>query len=86
MLTFGASGLALWVFAWLMLRSGQLPKQLGYLGYLVAALQIILYLGRLIIFDAKNPVIVVPALVAGFVATPIFFIWLGVSLWRGARA
>ncbi len=49
-------------------------------------MQIILYLGRLIIFDAKNPVIVVPALVAGFVATPIFFIWLGVSLWRGARA
>jgi len=86
LLTFGASGLALWVFAWLMLRSGQLPKQLGYLGYLVAALQIILYLGRLIIFDAKNPVIVVLALVAGFVATPILFIWLGVSLWRGARA
>jgi hypothetical protein len=86
LLTFGATGLALWVFAWLMLRSGQLPKPLGYLGYLVAALQIILYLGRLIVFDAKNPVIVVPALVAGFVATPIFFIWLGVSLWRGARA
>jgi hypothetical protein len=76
----------MWVFAWLILRSGQLPKTLGYLGYLVAALQIILYLGRLIVFDAKSPVIVVPALVAGFVATPIFFIWLGVSLWRGARA
>ncbi len=62
------------------------PKPLGYLGYLVAALQIILYLGRLIVFDAKNPVIVVPALIAGFLATPIFFIWLGVRLWRGARA
>jgi hypothetical protein len=86
LLTFGASGLALWVFAWLILRSGQLPKPLGYLGYLVSALQIILYLGRLIVFDAKNPVIVVPALVAGFLATPIFFVWLGVSLWRGARA
>ena len=55
------------------------------LGYLVAALQIILYLGRLIVFDAKNPVIVVPALLAGFLATPVFYIWLGVSLWRGAR-
>jgi hypothetical protein len=86
LLTFGVTGLAMWVFAWLILRGGQLPKPLGYLGYLVAALQIILYLGRLIVFDAKNPVIVVPALVAGFVATPIFFIWLGVSLWRGARA
>jgi len=86
LLTFGATGLAMWVFAWLILRSGQFPKSLGYLGYLVAALQIILYLGRLIVFDTKNLVIVVPALAAGFLATPIFFIWLGVSLWRGARA
>jgi hypothetical protein len=86
LLTFGVTGLAMWVFAWLILRSGQLPKTLGYLGYLVAALQIILYVGRLIVFDAKNPVIVIPALVAGFLATPVFFIWLGVSLWRGARA
>ena len=86
LLTFGTTGLALWLFAWLILRSGQLPRTLGYLGYLVAALSIVLYLGRLIIFDAKNPVIVVPALLAGFVATPIFYVWLGVSLWRGARA
>jgi len=85
LLTFGVTGLGLWVFAWLILKSGQLPRGLGYLGYLVAALQIILYLGRLIVFDAKSPVIVIPALVAGFLATPIFYVWLGVSLWRGAR-
>jgi hypothetical protein len=86
LLTFGASGIALWVFASLMLRGGQFPKALGYLGYAVAALQIVLYLGRLIVFDAKNPVIVVPALLAGFLATPIWYVWLGVTLWRGARA
>jgi hypothetical protein len=86
LLTFGATGLALWIFAWLIVRSGRLPKALGYLGYGVATLSIVLYLGRLIVFDAKNPVIVGPALLAGFVATPIFYIWLGVSLWRGARA
>jgi hypothetical protein len=63
-----------------------LPTALGYLGYIVAALQIILYLGRLILFDATNPVIVVPALLAGFIATPVWYVWLGVSLWRGARA
>jgi hypothetical protein len=86
LLTFGVTGLALWLFAWLILRSGQLPRGLGYLGYVVATLSIVLYLGRLIVFDAKNPIIVVPALLAGFLATPIFYIWLGVSLWRGARA
>src|SRR5438552_5877714 len=84
LLTFGAMGIGLWVFAWLIARSGQLPRGLAYIGYVVAALQIILYLGRLIVFDAKNPAIVVPALLAGFVATPILYIWLGVSLWRGA--
>jgi hypothetical protein len=86
LLTFGATGIALWLFAWLILRSSQFPKALGYLGYLVSALSIVLYLGRLIVFDARNPLIVVPALLAGFLATPIFYIWLGVSLWRGARA
>jgi hypothetical protein len=86
LLTFGAMGIALWLFAWLILRSSQFPKALGYLGYLVSALSIVLYLGRLIVFDARNPLIVVPALLAGFLATPIFYIWLGVSLWRGARA
>jgi hypothetical protein len=86
LLTFGASGIGLWVFAWLILRSKSLPTPVGYLGYLVAALQIVLYLGRLIVFDAANPVIVVPALLAGFIATPVWYVWLGVSLWRGARA
>jgi hypothetical protein len=86
LLTFGASGIGLWLFAWIILRSHGLARGLGYLGYLVAALQIVLYLGRLIVFDAANPVIIVPALVAGFIATPVWYVWLGVSLWRGARA
>lgn len=86
LLTFGATGIGLWVFAWLIARGGQLPRGLAYLGYAVAALQIVLYLGRLIVFDAKNLLIVVPALLAGFIVTPIFYVWLGVSLWRGARS
>jgi hypothetical protein len=85
LLTFGATGIGLWVFAWLILRSHDFPRGIGYLGYVVAALQIILYLGRLIVLDATSLVIVVPALLAGFVATPIWYVWLGVSLLRGAR-
>jgi hypothetical protein len=85
LLTFGATGIGLWVYAWLILRNSDLARGLGYLGYLVAALEIILYLGRLIVLDATSPVIVVPALLAGFIVTPIWYVWLGVSLWRGAR-
>jgi hypothetical protein len=82
LLTFGATGIGLWVFSWLILRRSDLPKALGYVGYASAALQIVLYLGRLIVFDAKNSVIVVPALLAGFIATPVWYVWLGVSLLR----
>ena len=86
LLTFGASSISLWVFAWLIVRSGRLPRPIGYVAYALAVLQLVLYLGRLILFDARNVAIVVPALLAGFIATPVWYVWLGVKLWRGERA
>jgi hypothetical protein len=86
MLTFGVAGLGLWVTAWLILRGNQLPRGLGYLGYATAALLIVIYIGRLVVLDASSLVIVGPALITGFVANPAWYGWLGVSLWRGARA
>jgi hypothetical protein len=86
MLTFGVAGLGLWVIAWLILRGTQFPKALGYLGYLTAALLIAVYLARLIVLDATSLLVVGPALLLGFVASPAWYIWMGVSLWRGARA
>lgn len=81
--TFGVMGIALLGFAWLMSRSGGFPKGLNYLGYLLAVLFIILYLGRLIILDPANPALLVPVLVTGFVVNPAWYIWLGATLWRG---
>jgi hypothetical protein len=85
LLTFGVTGLALWVVAWLILRGGQFPRGLGYLGYVTAALLIILYLARLIVLDATSPLVLVPALLAGFVASPLWYVWLGANLWRSTR-
>ena len=82
-LTFGAAGLALIVVAWLIGRGGQLPKGLGTLSYVLAALVVILYLGRLIILNAASLVIVIPAVLTGFAINPVWYIWLGLSLRRG---
>lgn len=85
LLTFGFAGIGLFVFSWLILQSARFSKNFGYLGYLSAILMIILYLGRLIVLQATSPVIVIPALLEGFLVNPIWYIWLGIMLLRGAR-
>ncbi len=82
-LTFGASALALLIVAWLILRGGALPRGLGHLGYLTGVLLLVIYLGRLIILNPKNPVLLSAALLAGFVANPAWYLWLGRELRRG---
>lgn len=83
LLTFGVAGIALFIFAALILRGRQFPRGLGYLAYLSAILLVVLYLGRLIIFDPTNLAILVPALLNGFLVSPAFYLWLGLALLRG---
>src|SRR5206468_7730734 len=71
MLTFGVMGLSLWVIAWLMLRGTQFPRGLAHLGYVTAALLIIVYLARLIVLHPSSLLVVVPALLLRFLASPI---------------
>jgi hypothetical protein len=82
LLTFGVAGLSLLIFGALINRGGQLPKGLGILAYILAALLIIVYLGRLIVLDATSLIIVIPAALTGFVINPAWYIWLGVALRR----
>jgi hypothetical protein len=83
MLTFGVSGIGLLAIAWLIGRAAGLPKGLSYLGYVLGILSVILYLGRLIALSPSNPLIFVPALLAGFVVYPAWYVWTGIVLWRG---
>lgn len=77
LLTFGLAGLGLVLFSWLMTQNTRSPRGLSSLGYLSAILMIILYLGRLIILQATNLVIVIPALLEGFIVNPLWYLWLG---------
>ena len=86
LLTFGVSGIAPFSVAGLVGRGGQFPRGLGYLGYVSAVLLVVLYLGRLIVFNPASPVILVPALLNGFLVNPIFYLWLGLALLRRQSA
>jgi hypothetical protein len=82
LLTFGVSGLGLFLLSWLLTQDARFPKGLAYVGYFSAILMIILYLGRLIIVQATTPVIVIPALLEGFIVNPIWYMWLGLTFIR----
>ncbi len=82
LLTFGIAGLGLFLFSWLMTREVRFPKNLAYLGILSAVLMIVLYLGRLIVLQATSLVIVIPALLEGFIVNPIWYISLGLAFLR----
>ena len=86
LLTFGVAGLALFGFAWLMSRGSGLPKSLAYLGYALAALLVVIYLGRLIILDAANVAILIPAAITGFIISPAWNVLIGLSLLRGDKS
>ena len=86
LLTFGVSGLAFLIFAWLISRSGSLPRGLGYLGYLLGLLLVEIFLARLIILDPKNPIVLYPAAATGLLISPLWYLWLGISLLRSRQS
>jgi hypothetical protein len=85
LLTFGITGIGVIILAWLIGSGRQFPRGLSYWGYLLGVLLVVLYLGRLIILDPKNPLIAVDALVCGFVLSPAWYVGLGWALWNGRR-
>lgn len=75
--TFGLTALAVLLFAWLGQRSGALPSWLVWIGVALGVLLILVYLARLIIFDADDFLVRAPAGLAGFIANPLWYLGLG---------
>jgi hypothetical protein len=82
LLTFGVTGIGTLVVAWLIGRQPAFPRALGYLGYLAGSLLVAIYLGRLLIVTATDPLVAGPAILTGFLVAPAWYLWLGVVLRR----
>ena len=80
--TFALTGLALAVTGWLILRGRLLPRGLGYIAFVAAALLVYVYVGRLMILDPKSPALLAAAVAVGYVVNPVWFVWLAVALRR----
>ncbi|MEZ4768954.1 MAG: hypothetical protein R2844_11080 [Caldilineales bacterium] len=85
-LTFGVAGLAVFVAGLLMRHSPRFGRGFTALTFVLAALLVIVYLGRLIILTPSNPLVLVPAAITGFIVNPIWYAWLGVQLRRTSQA
>ena len=84
--TFGLTALAVFVVAALILRGAPLPRGLAYLGIASGVLLLLVYFGRLIVLNPKEPWLLACAVLVGFVVNPAWYLWLGVTLWRGRAA
>jgi hypothetical protein len=84
--TFALTGLALAIAGVLIVSGRLLPVGLGWLSFLAAALLVFVYVGRIVILDPTSPGLHAAAVIAGFVVNPIWYLWLGSALWRGARS
>lgn len=85
LLTFGVASIGLGFFSWMIMRSKEFPRNLGLLGAVSATLLMVLYLGRLIVLSPSDPIIVWPALINGFILSPLFYLWLGSVLLKKAK-
>lgn len=83
LLTFGVAGLSVLVFGWLIAtRGGGFPARLGSLGIVFGVLLVLTYVARLIVLDPASLLVLAPAGLAGFVAGPLWYLWLGLELLR----
>jgi hypothetical protein len=78
--TFAMTALAFAIFGCLILRDTEVPRGVGQLALVAAALLLIVYFGRLIVLNPKRPLIKWVAVVSGLVVSPAFYLAYGRSL------
>jgi hypothetical protein len=86
LLTFGVAGLAVLIAGLLMRRHPLFSGGFTALTFVLAVLLIIVYLGRLIVLTASNPLILIPAALTGFIVNPLWYVMVGLNLRRNRLA
>jgi hypothetical protein len=81
--TFGLTGIAVTILAWLSRRTQAIPGWVGPLGTVLGIALVITWLARLIVLDPTSVLVLAPALVSGLLS-PVFFLLVGAWLlgWR----
>lgn len=82
LLTFGMAGLGLLVLALIAYDNRSLSRSVAAFGIALGILLIVVYLGRLIILTPTNPLVAVPAGLAGVFVGPFFYFAVGLELRR----
>jgi hypothetical protein len=83
LLTFGLGGLGILKISYLMSKDKYFSKNLSFLGYVSGTLLVLIYLARLTVLDPTNPLLLYPVLLNGFIAGPLWYLWIGLSLKKG---
>lgn len=78
--TFGLTSLGIVTLSWLMTRDRRFPSGLGRLGIVAAAGLILVFIGRISLYNPKRPVLLALLVLAGFILTPAWYIWVGLRL------
>lgn len=82
LLTFGMAGLGLLVLTVLAYRNRSFSRSVAVFGITLGILLIVTYLARLIILTPTNPLVAVPAGLAGVFVGPFFYFSVGLELRR----
>lgn len=82
LLTFGVAGIAVLIAGGLMRRHAAFARSFTALTFLLGALLIVVYLGRLIVLTPTSPLVLLPAALTGFVVNPLWYLLLGLALRR----
>jgi hypothetical protein len=85
LLTFGVAGLALVALGAVSQRLGGFPLWLSCLAVANGSLLMLLYVARLVVLDPASPFVLGPALLAGFLLNPAWYVGLGVWFLRPER-